>query len=92
MWLRVGLVLNSTNPSVSYSTPLPQPQPVAVTACTTALRPVAADYRPANISARFSVLGRPLPPAGGVIVGVGLGLMGLAYRGRRQIRQVMVVR
>lgn len=92
VWLRVGLVVNGTSPSVMYTPPRAQPQPVAVAGCTSALRPVGADYRPANVSARFSLLDRRMPPAGGVVVGAALALMGLAYRGRRHLRRTVVVR
>ena len=66
-WLRVGLTLNSNNPAVLYNPVHTFPAPAAIPSCTSALRPVAADYRPTNISARFPLfpgifpLPQPLP-------------------------------
>ena len=84
VWLRVGLILNPNHPAVQYSPPKPQPTPVAVTPCTSTLRPVAADYRPVNISARFPTPGAPVPaPAADGFIALGAALAALAYLRRR---------
>ncbi|MDP9074073.1 MAG: MlaD family protein, partial [Actinomycetota bacterium] len=88
VWLRVGLVVNSSHPAVQYNPPKPEPLPAAVTACTSALRPVSADYRPLNISARFAPLGLPVPvpgPAADGLTALGGGLMAWAYLRHRRL-------
>jgi virulence factor Mce-like protein len=84
-WLRVGLVLNSNNPAVLYNPVHTFPASVAVPGCTSALRPVGADYRPTNISARLSLLSGDLPgPAADGVTGVSVALIGLAFAARRR--------
>jgi phospholipid/cholesterol/gamma-HCH transport system substrate-binding protein len=82
-WLRVGLTLNSNNPAVLYNPVHTFPAPAAIPSCTSALRPVAADYRPTNISARFTLLSGDLPgPAADAVTGVCVVLFALAVAAR----------
>jgi phospholipid/cholesterol/gamma-HCH transport system substrate-binding protein len=84
-WLRVGVTLNSNNPAVLYNPVHTFPLPQAIPSCTSVLHPVAADYRPTNISARFPVLSGDLPgPAADGLTVACLGLLGLAVAGRRR--------
>ncbi len=84
-WLRVGVTLNSNNPAVLYNPVHTFPLPQATPSCTSALHPVAGDYRPTNISARFPVLSGDLSgPAADALTGACLGLLGLAFARRRR--------
>jgi len=84
-WLRVGLVLNTTNPAVLYNPVHTFPTPATVATCTSALKPVTADYRPTDISDRFPLRpGNLAGPARDGLVAVGLGLF-LAAWARRKV-------
>ena len=84
-WLRVGLVLNTTNPAVLYNPVHTFPTPATVATCTSTLVPVTANYRPTDISARFPLRpGNLAGPARDGLVAVGLGLF-LAAWARRKV-------
>lgn len=86
-WLRVGLVVNQNKPAVLYNPVHSFPAPVAIPVCSSALRPASGDYRPTNISARFSLLPDDLSgwPAD-ALSGVAVVLLALAFAGRARAR------
>jgi hypothetical protein len=78
-WIRVGMVNNSSNPSPQYVPAKAQPVPPPVAACSSPLRPVAANYRPTNVSATSATGRSPLPPgAGDILIGHCLALAAMA--------------
>jgi phospholipid/cholesterol/gamma-HCH transport system substrate-binding protein len=83
-WIRVGMIQNSSNPAPASVPPKAQPAPPPVPACSSALRPVAPNYRPNNISASFPKGRGPLPPAtADILLGFCLALAGMAVLRRR---------
>jgi phospholipid/cholesterol/gamma-HCH transport system substrate-binding protein len=77
-WARVGLILNGENKAIqSYPPPRQPPPPPAVPGCSSPLKPVAANYRPATASLRVSEARLPVTAGEGVIA-LCLVLVGLA--------------
>jgi phospholipid/cholesterol/gamma-HCH transport system substrate-binding protein len=65
-WARVGLILNGENKATQYYPPPKQaPPPPQVPGCSSSLKPVVANYRPATASLTAARPGHGLPGAAG---------------------------
>jgi phospholipid/cholesterol/gamma-HCH transport system substrate-binding protein len=85
-WARVGLILNGENKATQYYPPPKEPPPPPpVPGCSSPLKPVAANYRPANAGLTIPAGHRGTPGAVGdgvILLCLGLVVMAsLSWRG-----------
>jgi phospholipid/cholesterol/gamma-HCH transport system substrate-binding protein len=91
-WIRVGMVNNSSHPAPQYVPPRAQPVPPPVAACASPLRPVAPNYRPANVSAVFGTGRGPIPPAAAdAILALSLALAAIAVFRQRAFKRTVTI-